>query len=162
MLPAHPPAALPALPHLHRIAPNLRLRLHRDIRGGDHLLLRFSQPPATVRTALSSHRHWNGFCLRSLLRRVPEPEGSLAGLSARRLRISFVRAFGKRRGTASALQLLDIRLQPLDHAVLVENDLNQLIAAECFQLFQDPGCTNLSVRSRTFKLSATLFGQQDR
>src|ERR1700686_1190126 len=61
---------------------------------------------------------------------------------------------------ASALQLLNFGPKPLNHSVLVKNDLNQFFAAERFQVFQDPGCINSFVISRTFKSSDTLFRPQ--
>jgi hypothetical protein len=54
----------------------------------------------------------------------------LAGLSPRRPRFWFPRAFGKRRCPSSALQLLDFRPQLLDHSMLIDNNLNQFLAAE--------------------------------
>ena len=47
--------------------------------------------------------------------------------------------------------MLDFRPKLLDHAVLVQNDLNQLLAAKKFQVVQDPGCTIFALRARTFK-----------
>jgi hypothetical protein len=41
-----------------------------------------------------------------------------------------VRAFGKRNRSASALQLLDLSPQFLNHSMLVQNDLHQLLAAQ--------------------------------
>jgi hypothetical protein len=43
---------------------------------------------------------------------------------------SAVRSFGKRGGSASAFQLLDFCPKLLDHSVLIQNDLNQLLATE--------------------------------
>jgi hypothetical protein len=41
----------------------------------------------------------------------------------------------------------------------VENDLNQFVAAKGFQTFQDPGCTNLSAKSRPFKSGDSFLGR---
>jgi hypothetical protein len=40
--------------------------------------------------------------------------------------------------------------------VLIQNDLNQLLAAERVQSVQDPGCTISVLRARIFKSSDTL------
>jgi len=151
MLPAHLPATSRALANLHRVTPHFRLRLRRNVRGGDNLLPCFSQRPATARTTLYTDGHIDRLNAGARRRRVPEPEEPLAGLAPRRLRVRLMRAFGKWRRPTSALQLLDLRPLLLDHSLQIENDLNQFLAAKRFQAFQDPGCTILPAKSRIFK-----------
>ena len=43
--------------------------------------------------------------------------------------------------------------QLLDHSVLIQNDLNQLFAAEGVKTVQDPGCTIWALGARIFKSS---------
>ncbi len=140
MLPAHSFAALPAISNLHRITPHFGQRLGRNVCGRYDFPLRLPPSSAAIRAALQRDRHIDS-CHRRGLRRAAKPEKALTGLAPRGPGVGFARTFGKRCGTASAFQLLDFRAQLLDHAVLVENDLNQLIPAERVQVVQDPGCT---------------------
>jgi hypothetical protein len=157
MLATYLPAALPAVASLHRVASDFGLWLRRNVCDGDDFPPAFSQPAATVRTTLHVDRHIYRLHVCGLLGRVPEPEEPLSRFSSGPLRVRLPRAFRKRRCSTSALQLLDFGPKSLDHSVLVKNDLNQFFAAQRFQMFQDPGCINSSVISRTFKSSDTLF-----
>jgi hypothetical protein len=69
----------------------------------------------------------------------PESEKTLAGLAPRWLWVGLVRAFGKRGCSPSAFELLDFRPKLLDHSVLIQNDLNQLLAAEAIQWSKTQG-----------------------
>jgi hypothetical protein len=151
-------AALAALPNLYRITPDLGPRLGWYIDGADDLLPGLPQSPAAIRTAPYRDGNMDQFRSQYLVGRISKPEESLARLTPGWLGIRFARAFGKWCRPTSAFQLFHFRPQLFDHPMLVQNDLNQFVAAQRFQRFQDPGCTNLFVRARTFKLSNTFFG----
>jgi hypothetical protein len=151
MVPAYFLATLPAIPNLHRITPHFRHRLGRYICDRNDFPPRLSQSPTAIRTATRSDRHIHCFCIRRLRRFIAKPKKALTGLASRRLGIGLARAFGKRRSAAPPFQLLDLRPQLLDHSMLIQNDLQQLLAAQRFQVVQDPGCTILPVRARTLK-----------
>lgn len=130
MLPPHFPAALPAGPRFHRVTPYFRLRLHRDIGGGNDFRDRFAQRASAVGTARRRHRYQRRFGYTSHGIGPAKPEQSLSGLASRRLRVRLVRSFGKRRRRASSLQLLNLGPQLPDRLMLLDNDLCQSLAAQ--------------------------------
>jgi hypothetical protein len=130
VLAAYFPPAFPAIPHLYCVTPHFRPRLSRNICDRYHFPLQPSQFSTAVWAARCGDRYRNRFRSQRLLRCIPESEKTLAGLAPWWFWIGFVRSSGKRRCSASAFQLLDFGPKLLDHPVLIQNDLNQLLAAE--------------------------------
>src|SRR3954447_11054884 len=104
---AHFAAAPAAIPNLHRITADFGPRLGRDVCDRYNFPFPFAQCPTTARTTRNRDRHIYRLRVCHLLRRVAEPEETLARLAPRRFGIRFARAFGKRGGPTSAFQLLD-------------------------------------------------------
>jgi len=130
VLAAYFPAAFPAIPHFYCVTPDFRPRLSGNICNRYHFPLHPSQFSTAIRAARCGDGYHGGFRSRHLFRCIPKTEETLAGLAPRRFWVGLVRAFGKRGCSASAFELLDFRPKLLDHSVLVQNDLNQLLAAE--------------------------------
>ena len=130
MLAAYSPAAFPAIPHLYCVTPDFRPRLSRNIRDRYCFPFQPAQFSTAVRAARCGDGYRDRFRSRRPLRCIPESEKTLAGLATWRFWIGFVSSFGKRGCSASTFQLLDFGPKLLDHSVLIQNDLNQLLAAE--------------------------------
>jgi hypothetical protein len=130
VLAAYSSSASPAVPHLYCVTPHFRLWLSRNICDRYHFPLQPSQFSTAVRTARCGDGYCDSIRYPRLLRCVPEPEEALARLAPRWFWVRLVRAFGKRRCSASAFELLYFGPKLLDHSVLIQNYLNQLLAAE--------------------------------
>jgi hypothetical protein len=110
MLSAHLAAALPALSDLHKIPPDFRSGLFRNVRRRNDIPLRLAQLAAAIWAARLVDRNSCGCAGCYRVRRRTEPEITLTWFPAGRLWILFRFAFGERSCTTSAFQLLDLGL----------------------------------------------------
>jgi hypothetical protein len=93
-------------------------------------LFLFSQFPTTVRATSLPHRHWNDKLIWRSDWRISAQKWTLACFAPRRFRICLGWTLGKRRRRASALQLLDLGTQLLNHLLLFQNDPDQILTTE--------------------------------
>jgi hypothetical protein len=118
-----------AAPRFNLVASHFGPPFHRNIGDRDDFRSRFLKIPAAVRTT-SCNTHGHRFGRRTGVRCASKPEESRSRLASRGLRIRLVSALRERSRPAPAFQLLDFRAQLLNHPMLVQDDLNQFVAAQ--------------------------------
>ena len=153
VLPTYGLAASLTCSHLNRVFPHFRLRLWRNIGCGDDLFPAFTQRTTTVRTAISLNWYLHWFLLGCCFWLRTPTEGPLSRFPSGALGIWLMRSFGKWRCRASPLQLLDLRSQLLNQALLIKYDLDQFVNTERIKALHITECTNSLSISIPFKLS---------